>query len=124
MPITTRMKESDRLLVLVIVLVVLAVAFYASRTTTASLGLLVALAGMAVTYFRPVWGVPIAVAMTALASVAPWAVMLVLAVAGLLTLATKAPGLATTKVNPIIGVASVNGARDVGADIGVGDSPL
>jgi hypothetical protein len=118
---TEPMGSSDRLLVLVILVIVLLVALYASRTTTPGLGLLVALVGLAVAYRRPVFGILVAVAMTVLAAVAPWAILLVIAFAGLVMLATKAPGLASTRVNPVIGVAAVNGARDVGADIGAGD---
>lgn len=115
------MSDSDRLLALVVVLFVLLIALYTSRTTTAGLGLLVALVGLVVTYFRPVFGIPVAVAMAAVASVAPWAVLLVMAAAALVTLATKAPGLASAPVNPVIGVGAANAARDVGAGIGAGD---
>ena len=115
---TGRMKSSDRLLVLVILLVVLLVAFYTSRTTAPILGLAVALVGLVVAYFRPVLSIPVALGMAAAAATVPWAVPLVIAFAGLLTLATKAPEVASSRVNPVIGVSAVNGARDLGADLG------
>jgi hypothetical protein len=115
------MKSSDRILVLVVLLFVLLVALYTSRTTTTGLGLLVALVGLIVSYRRPVLGIPVTVAMAVVAATAPWAVLLIMAIAGLLVLATKAPGIASTRVNPIIGMSAVNGAQDFGADIGAGD---
>jgi hypothetical protein len=115
------MKSSDRLLILVVLLFVLLVALYTSRTTTTGLGLLVALVGLIVTYRRPVLGIPVTVAMAVVAATVPWAVLLVIAIAGLLTLATKAPAVASTRVNPVVGMAVTNGAQDVGAGIGAGD---
>ena len=111
------MRSSDRLLVLFILVIVL----YASRTTTPGLGLLVALVGLAVAYRRPVFGILVAVAMTVLAAVAPWAILLVIVFAGLVTLATKAPGVASTRVDPVIGMAAANGTHDIGGGIGAGD---
>jgi hypothetical protein len=108
-------SDSDRLLLLVIVLFVLAVALYASRTTTAGLGLLVALVGLVVSYRRPVLGIPVAVAMTALAATVPWAVLLVIAVGGLVTLAVKAPGVASSEMSPMAGMSATDAARDIGA---------
>jgi hypothetical protein len=112
------MNSSDRLPLLIIVLLVLAVALYTSRTTTAGLGLLVALVGLIVTYFRPVLGIPVVLAMAVVAATVPWAVLLIMAFAGLLTLATKAPHVASTRVNPIVGVMAANGARDIGSEMG------
>jgi hypothetical protein len=114
-------SESDRLLVLVVLVFVLLVALYTSQTTSNGLGLLVALVGLLVALRRPVYAIPVAVAMAVFAAVAPWAVLLVMVFAGLITLATKAPGVASTRVNPIIGIGATGVARDVGGDVGAGD---
>lgn len=111
------MNSSDRLIVLFILVFVLLVALYTSRTTTAGLGLLVALVGLVVALRRPVLALPVVVAMAAVAAVAPWAVLLIIAIAGLITLATKAPGVASTRVNPIVGAGMASAASDVGADL-------
>ncbi|HEX8742466.1 MAG TPA: hypothetical protein VF712_04980 [Thermoleophilaceae bacterium] len=117
------MRSSDRLLVLFILLTVLVVALYTSRTATPGLGLAVALMALLVAYFRPVLGIPVALAMAAVAAIAPWAVLLVFAVAGLLTLATKAPEVASSQVDPLIGMSVVNGTPSIG-DFGAGDGPF
>lgn len=113
-------SESDRLLVLFILVFVLLVALYTSQTTTNGLGLLVALVGLLVTLRRPVYGIPVTVAMAVVAATIPWAVLLVMAVAGLVVLATKAPGVASTRVNPIVGASAANGASDFGAGMSDG----
>jgi hypothetical protein len=112
------MNTRERLPLLVIVLCVLLVALYTSRTTTAALGLLVALTGLVVSYLRPVLGIPVGVAMAVVAATVPWAVVLVLVVAGLLTLATKAPGVASTKVNPAFAMIAANGVSPTIAELG------
>jgi hypothetical protein len=98
------MKSSDRLVVLVVLLFVLLVALYTSRTTATGLGLLVALVGLTISYFRPVFGIPVAVAMAVLAATAPWAILLVIAFAGLLVFATKAPEVASAHVEATPGL--------------------
>ena len=80
-----------------------------------------ALVGLVMALRRPVLGIPVAVAMAVFAAVAPWAVLLVISFAGLVVFATKAPGVASTGVNPVVGVIAANGARDFGADFGAGD---
>jgi hypothetical protein len=111
-------NDSDRFLVLVVILFVLAIALYTSRTTTNGLGLLVALVGLVVSYYRPVYGIPVTIAMAVVAATVPWAVLLIMAFAGLLMFATKAPGVASTKVNPVVGMGATDAARDIGGGFG------
>jgi hypothetical protein len=78
----------------------------------------VALTGLVVSYLRPVLGIPVVVAMAVVAATVPWAVLLVLVVAGLLTLATKAPGVASKKVNPAFAMIAANGVSPTVAELG------
>ncbi|HEX2126912.1 MAG TPA: hypothetical protein VHF45_10180 [Thermoleophilaceae bacterium] len=102
-------SSSDRLLALVSLLIVLLVALYTSRTTTTGLGLAVALVGLVVAYYRPVLGIPVTLAMAVVAATVPWAVLLVIAFAALLMFATKAPDVASSRVDPIAGASAANG---------------
>ena len=92
-------SRDDHVFRLVILAAVLAIGWYVSRESL-GMALVVILVGLLVTYRRPVLAIPVALGAAVLASVAPWAVLLVLVFAALLTLAVKAPDVASMPADP------------------------
>jgi hypothetical protein len=101
-------SNNDHVFRLVIVAAVLAIGWYVSRESL-GMAMLVILVGIGVTYRRPVLGIPLALAAAIVGTVAPWAVLVIIVFAALLTFAAKAPDVASAHVNPMVGMSAVDG---------------